>query len=41
MGDIAAGATPFVLLLVLMVVILFLVPDVALWLPRQMMPGPR
>jgi tripartite ATP-independent transporter DctM subunit len=41
MRDIATGATPFVLLLILMVVILFLVPDVALWLPRQMMPGPR
>jgi tripartite ATP-independent transporter DctM subunit len=41
MRDIAAGSTPFVLLLVVMVVILFLVPDVALWLPRQMMPGPR
>ncbi|HSE05882.1 MAG TPA: TRAP transporter large permease [Methylomirabilota bacterium] len=41
MRDIAVGATPFVLILVLLVVILFLVPDLALWLPRQMMPGPR
>ena len=41
MRDIAVGSTPFVVLMVLMVVILFLVPDLALWLPRQMMPGPR
>jgi tripartite ATP-independent transporter DctM subunit len=41
MRDIAVGATPFVLILILLVVILFLVPDLALWLPRQMMPGPR
>ncbi len=41
MRDIAVGSTPFVLLLILLVVILFLVPDLALWLPRQMMPGPR
>ena len=38
MRDIAVGSTPFVLLLVLLVVILFLVPDLALWLPRQMIP---
>jgi C4-dicarboxylate transporter, DctM subunit len=41
MRDIAAGSTPFVLLLILLVVILFLVPDLALWLPRQMIPTPR
>lgn len=41
MRDIAVGATPFVLILILLVVILFLVPDLALWLPRQMMAGPR
>ena len=41
MRDIAVGATPFVLILILMVVILFLVPDLALWLPRQMIEGPR
>jgi C4-dicarboxylate transporter DctM subunit len=39
MRDIAVGATPFVVILVLLVVILFLVPDLALWLPRQMMAG--
>ena len=39
--DIAVGSTPFVLILILLVVILFFVPDLALWLPRQMMPGPR
>ena len=41
MRDIAVGSTPFVLILILLVVILFLVPDLALWLPRQMMTGPR
>jgi len=41
MRDIAVGSTPFVLLMILLVVILFLYPDLALWLPRQMMPGPR
>jgi tripartite ATP-independent transporter DctM subunit len=41
MRDIAVGSTPFVLLLILLVVILFLFPDLALWLPRQMMTGPR
>lgn len=41
MRDIAVGSTPFVLLMILLVVILFLVPDLALWLPRQMMPGSR
>jgi C4-dicarboxylate transporter DctM subunit len=40
MRDIAVGSTPFVLLMILLVVILFFVPDLALWLPRQMMPGP-
>lgn len=40
MRDIAVGSTPFVLILILLVVILFLVPDLALWLPRQMMAGP-
>jgi tripartite ATP-independent transporter DctM subunit len=41
MRDIAVGSTPFVVILILLVVILFLVPDLALWLPRQMMAGPR
>jgi len=41
MRDIAVGSTPFVLILILLVVTLFLVPDLALWLPRQMMAGPR
>jgi C4-dicarboxylate transporter DctM subunit len=41
MRDIAVGSTPFVLLMILLVVILFFVPDLALWLPRQMMPGSR
>jgi C4-dicarboxylate transporter, DctM subunit len=35
--DLMLGTTPFVLLMVLLVTLLFLVPDLALWLPRQMM----
>jgi len=41
MRDIAVGSTPFVVLMILLVVILFVYPDLALWLPRQMMPGSR
>jgi C4-dicarboxylate transporter, DctM subunit len=37
MRDIAVGSTPFVVIMILLVVILFLVPDLALWLPRRMM----
>ena len=37
MRDIAVGSTPFVVIMILLVVILFLVPDLALWLPRHMM----
>jgi tripartite ATP-independent transporter DctM subunit len=40
MRDIAVGSTPFVIILILLVVILFLVPDLALWLPRRMMGQP-
>ena len=36
MRDIALGATPFVGLMILAVIILFLVPDLALWLPARM-----
>jgi TRAP-type C4-dicarboxylate transport system permease large subunit len=36
MRDIALGATPFVGLMILAVVILVLVPDLALWLPARM-----
>jgi tripartite ATP-independent transporter DctM subunit len=39
MRDIALGSTPFVVLLVLLEVALFLFPDLALWLPRRMMAG--
>jgi C4-dicarboxylate transporter, DctM subunit len=35
--DMMRGTTPFVVLLILLVVVLFLVPDLALWLPRHMM----
>ena len=40
MRDIAVGSTPFVVIMILLVVILFLVPDLALWLPRRMMGQP-
>ena len=36
MREIAVGATPFVGLMILAVVLLFLVPDLALWLPARM-----
>ena len=39
MRDIAVGSTPFVVIMILLVAILFLVPDLALWLPRHMMGG--
>jgi len=32
-------ALPFFLLMALMVVVLFAFPDIALWLPRQMLDG--
>ncbi|HEU5321467.1 MAG TPA: TRAP transporter large permease subunit, partial [Methylomirabilota bacterium] len=35
--DITRGTTPYVVLLVVLVVLLFLVPELALWLPRRMM----
>jgi C4-dicarboxylate transporter, DctM subunit len=37
--DVTLGTTPYVLLMVVLVVLLFLFPDLALWLPRQMTPG--
>jgi TRAP-type C4-dicarboxylate transport system permease large subunit len=36
--DITVGTTPFVLMMILLVVLLFLFPELALWLPRQMAP---
>jgi C4-dicarboxylate transporter, DctM subunit len=36
--DITVGTTPFVILMVLLVIILFLAPELALWLPRHMAP---
>ena len=35
--DMMLGTTPYVLLMIVLVVLLFLVPELALWLPRQMM----
>jgi tripartite ATP-independent transporter DctM subunit len=37
--DVTVGTTPFVLLMVALVVLLFLFPELALWLPRQMTPA--
>jgi C4-dicarboxylate transporter DctM subunit len=37
--DVTLGTTPYVVMMILLVVLLFLVPDLALWLPRQMAPG--
>jgi tripartite ATP-independent transporter DctM subunit len=38
-AEITRGTTPYVILMVLLVVLLFLVPDLALWLPRHMTPA--
>jgi tripartite ATP-independent transporter DctM subunit len=35
--QITLGTTPFVVLMIVLVVLLFLVPDLALWLPRHML----
>jgi tripartite ATP-independent transporter DctM subunit len=39
--EVTIGTTPYVILMILLVVILFVFPDLALWLPAQMMPGRR
>jgi tripartite ATP-independent transporter DctM subunit len=39
MKQITLGATPFVFIMILFVILLFLIPDLALWLPRQMTPA--
>ena len=39
--EVTVGTTPYVILMILLVVILFAFPDLALWLPAQMMPGRR
>jgi C4-dicarboxylate transporter, DctM subunit len=36
--DVTFGTTPYVVMMVLLVVLLFLFPELALWLPRQMAP---
>ena len=38
MKEISWGATPYVIMMILFVGLLFLYPDLALWLPRQMTP---
>jgi C4-dicarboxylate transporter DctM subunit len=37
--DITVGTSPFVILMIVLVIVLFFVPELALWLPRQMAPG--
>ncbi len=39
--EVTVGTTPYVILMVLLVVVLFFFPELALWLPGQMMPGRR
>ena len=39
--EVTIGTTPYVILMILLVVVLFVFPDLALWLPAQMMPGRR
>jgi TRAP-type C4-dicarboxylate transport system permease large subunit len=34
--EITLGTTPFVLIMIVLVFVLFVVPELALWLPRQM-----
>jgi tripartite ATP-independent transporter DctM subunit len=37
--DVTLGTTPYVVLMIALVALLFLFPDLALWLPRHMTPG--
>jgi tripartite ATP-independent transporter DctM subunit len=37
--DVTAGTTPYVILMILLVALLFFVPEIALWLPRHMVPA--
>jgi C4-dicarboxylate transporter DctM subunit len=39
MKEVAMGATPYVVMMVLFVVLIFFLPELALWLPQQMTPG--
>jgi tripartite ATP-independent transporter DctM subunit len=39
--EVTIGTTPYVVLMILLVILLFAFPDLALWLPAQMMPGKR
>ncbi len=39
--EVTVGTTPYVILMVLLVVVLFFFPELALWLPGQMMSGRR
>jgi C4-dicarboxylate transporter DctM subunit len=37
--DVTLGTTPYVILMLVLIILLFLFPDLALWLPRHMVPG--
>jgi tripartite ATP-independent transporter DctM subunit len=39
--EVTIGTTPYVILMIMLVAVLFVFPDLALWLPAQMMPGRR
>jgi C4-dicarboxylate transporter, DctM subunit len=39
--EVTVGTTPYVVIMILLVIMLFAFPDLALWLPGQMMPGRR
>jgi len=39
--EVTVGTTPYVILMIVLVAILFVFPELALWLPGQMMPGGR
>jgi TRAP-type C4-dicarboxylate transport system permease large subunit len=39
MKEVAWGATPFVFMMILFVILLFFFPELALWLPHQMTPA--
>jgi TRAP-type C4-dicarboxylate transport system permease large subunit len=38
MKEVALGATPYVIMMILFVILLFLFPELALWLPHRMSP---
>jgi TRAP-type mannitol/chloroaromatic compound transport system permease large subunit len=39
MKEVAWGATPYVFLMILFVIVLFIFPELTLWLPQRMTPA--